>query len=497
MWKRLRRRLRTRYSLFFLIAAGICFSLFVVSTVACGSGEKPTDTVKEEESTAVNKTEPEPGKTGFSEGVPGQGNVAHISDIHFNPFYDATLMPRLLKYGADRWSMVFESSEVIGFGTWGKDETNYNLLKSSLEKMAAEYKNPNFIIFTGDFIAHEFHDRYKAANNGSLEGLEYFIKKTFTFIVLEFERYFPGAPVYFSLGNNDSYAGDYLIEPEGHFLKDTEPVFSVHWFQAKENKKSFGETYPIGGYFTVVPPDTKNTRVISLNTIFFSPNHETDFNAYDPGQKELDWFEGQLKTAKAQDEKIWLLLHIPPGANVYSSVRDGVYKSFWETPYNTRFLQLVTDYASVFTAAYAGHTHMDDFRLVIDSSKAPIESVMFVHICPAISPQFGNNPGFRHLVLDWDRFSVSNYNVFWLNLGAESSDWALEYNFNDTYHQAGANPGTLQAVYSAIKDDEIERTNYMNYYDVNHRQEMTPDNWKAYWCGIANLQQEDFDACVK
>ena len=496
MWERLG-RLRTQYSLFQLVAAGICLSFLIVNAPACGSREKPADIAKKEESPTVNKTEPETREPETTEDVPGQGNVAHISDIHFNPFYDSAILPRLLKYGADRWSMVFESSEVKGFGTWGKDETNYTLLKSSLEKMSAEYKNPDFIIFTGDFIAHEFHDRYKTANNGSLEGLEYFIKKTFTFIVLEFERYFPGVPVYFSLGNNDSYSGDYLIKPEGQFLKDTGPIFSVHWLQAVENKKSFAETYSIGGYFTIVPPDTKNTRVISLNTIFFSPNHETDFNAYDPGQRELDWFEGQLKIAKTQGEKVWLLLHIPPGANVYSSVRDGAYKSFWETPYNTRFLQLIKDYASVFTAAYAGHTHMDDFRLVIDSSKSPVESVMFIHICPAISPQFGNNPGFCHLVIDMGPFTINNYNVSWLNLGIESPAWALEYNFNDTYHQAGVNPGTLQALYASINNDEIVRTNYMNYYDVNHREGLTPDNWKAYWCGIANLQQQDFEACVK
>lgn len=496
MWELLRKS-RTRYSWIFSIVTGIWLSLLLVGTVACGGSEQPADTAKKEESHAVVQAGSEPVKTETSVGVPGQGNVAHVSDIHFNPFYDGTLMPGLLKYGADRWRMVFESSLVKGYGTWSKDETNYNLLKSSLGKMAAVYKDPDFIIFTGDFIAHEFHDLYKAANKGSLEGLEHFIKKTFTFIVLEFEKYFPGVPVYFSLGNNDSYAGDYLIEPEGRFLRDTSPVFSVHWLQAAENKKSFGETFPVGGYFTVVPPDTKNTRVISLNTIFFSLNHETNFTAYDPGLKQLDWFEGQLKTAKARGEKVWLLLHIPPGANVYSSVRDGVYKPFWEEPYNTRFLRLVTDYSSVFTAAYAGHTHMDDFRLMIDLSNSPAEALMYVHICPAVSPQFGNNPGFRHLVLDIDRFAVSNYNVYGLDLGLESPAWAVEYNFNETYGQTGVSPGTLQAVYSGIKDDESVRVKYMNYYDVNHREALTPENWKAYWCGIANLQQEDFETCNK
>jgi len=79
----------------------------------------------------------------------------------------------------------------------------------------------------------------------------------------------------------------------------------------------------------------------------------------------------------------------------------------------------------------------------------------------------------------------------------EPGDWKKEYGFNETYGQTAVNAAALQAVYLAIKDDEATRTNYMNYYDVNHRQALTPDNWMAYWCGIANLRQEEFETCNK
>lgn len=501
MWELLR-GLRKQESTLFLTLTGILLSILLVGIVACGGGETPQKTEEKTEPKTVKKPVetpvPTPVEKTEPEVPPVQDKVAHISDIHFNPFYDTALMPRLMKYGADQWEQVFASSTVKGYGTYGKNETNYNLLKVSLENMAAVYKKPDFVIFTGDFIAHEFHDRYKTANNGSLQGLDFFIKKTVTFMVLMFKKHFPGVPVYFSLGNNDSYGGDYLLEPDGQFLKDTTSIVSVNWLYSGANKTSFSTTYPIGGYYTVAPPKIENARVISLNTIFFSVKFQTDFTRYDPAEKQLEWFEAQLKSAKAKNENVWLLLHIPPGTNVYSTVHDNQYKSFWKTAYNAKFLQLVTTYSSVFTAGYAGHTHMDDFRLVFHRSAEPITAAMFIHICPAVSPQFDNNPGFRSLDYTPGTFSVNNYAVYYLDLGLENpGEWSKEYSFNENYGQTGVNAAAMQAVYTAIKDDMAKRADYMNYYDVNHRQALTPENFNAYWCGIGNLQQDDFEECNK
>ena len=112
-------------------------------------------------------------------------NVAHISDIHFNPFYDLSLFKNLNESEVTQWEEIFATSTIKGFGTYNKDETNYPLLKASLEAMAQQSKTPSFVIFTGDFIAHEFHTKYQNANNGSMVGLDDFIKKTVTFVVFK------------------------------------------------------------------------------------------------------------------------------------------------------------------------------------------------------------------------------------------------------------------------------------------------------------------------
>ncbi|MCP5104540.1 MAG: hypothetical protein GY950_14235 [bacterium] len=493
MWEFLR-RLRKQNPNIFLTVTGIFFSLLLVSASACG-GEPAKETVEKTVPPGVKPAETVETTTGA---VPTQGNVARISDIHFNPFYDQTLMTQLQEAEAGGWDAIFATSQVKGYGTYDKNESNYNLFIASLENMAAGDKAPDFVIFTGDFLAHEFHDKYKAANNGSLEGLDPFIKKTVTFMVLMFDKYFPKVPVYVSLGNNDSYAGDYLIVPEGPFLKDTTPVISDNWLETAGNKESFATTYPIGGYFAVVPSKAGTTRIISLNSIFFSPKRDKNFKKYDPGARQLEWFESQLKTARANKEKVWLLLHIPPGANVWGTVHDGTYKSFWETAYSKTFLQLVTTYSPVFAAGYAGHTHMDDWRLVFDRTQTPARAAAFVHICPAVSPQFGNNPAFIKLFYDRTASSLTDYDVFYLDLSVtDPQKWNKEYGFDETYGQTAITAATMQTVYAAIGEDETARTFYMNYYDVNHRKALTPENWKAYWCAIGNLEQQTFENCYK
>jgi len=426
------------------------------------------------------------------------GNVAHISDIHFNPFYDPTLVAKLFQSDALQWESIFAASKVKGYGIYGKNETNYNLLISSLKNMATNSK-PDFIIFTGDFLAHEFNERFED-NGGEQDKYDNFVDNTITFIVLMFKKYFPDKPVYISLGNNDSYAGDYKIIPDGAFLHNSASILSANFLENPENQKSFGETYPFGGYFTVTPPGSQNTLIITLNSIFFSVKHTNPKGLdYDPAEKELNWFEKQLKGALQNNQKVWLLLHIPPGINVYSTVRDKKYISMWKPQYNDRFIQLLEAYGSVITAIFCGHTHMDDFRLLVDS-KIPDKAISFVRICPAISPQFGNNPGYEHLFYDPLAFKLINYELYYLNLDIADPaavQWQKEYSFDDTYGQAAITAPTLLTVYNALNTNPAMSANYIEYYNVGHisKPGITEATWKSYWCGIGNWTQTAFESC--
>jgi sphingomyelin phosphodiesterase acid-like 3 len=465
-----------------------CLAFLLISPLGCGKKTEQAD-IKE----PVKAEAPTPA----GEAVKPIGDVGHISDIHFNPFYDPSLSEQLIKADPADWEAIFKTSKVTGFGVVGTNETNYPLFVSSLQNMAQTANKPDFIVFTGDFIAHEFQDKFKA-NSQPGDDYKTFIDKVFTFISAMFKKHFPETPVYFCLGNNDSYSGDYKLIANGAFLHKSAEILSGNFLKNQANKDSFALTYPVGGYYKVAPNGSNNTQVIAINSIFFSTKHPNP-TIDDPAKKELVWLEEQFKSARQNKQKIWLINHIPPGANVYSTYKDKVWKPMWQEAYNTQFIQLLEAYAPEITAGFLGHTHMDDWRLLMDSAN-PKEALVFFHISPAISPQFGNNPGYQHMTYNRQEFGLLDYKAFYLDLEIKdpaSAQWQHEYTFSKAYHQIAINPTTLLTVYKSIKANPHAKQNYMNFYDASNlaQPELNDDNFKAYWCGIGNWTKDTFNNC--
>jgi hypothetical protein len=60
-------------------------------------------------------------------------------------------------------------------------------------------------------------------------------------------------------------------------------------------------------------------------------------------------------------------MHIPPGIDSYKSAHAGTGKAaieFWQSRYFAQFLDLMKTYGNIVQLALAGHTHMDDFRVL-------------------------------------------------------------------------------------------------------------------------------------
>src|SRR4051812_18374465 len=89
--------------------------------------------------------------------VPGQFLL--ISDLHFDPFYDGALFERLNTRPVEDWAAILEESQPAGFNPKGTD-SNYALLKSSLDDARARNPTPDFILYPGDFMAHQWQDKY-------------------------------------------------------------------------------------------------------------------------------------------------------------------------------------------------------------------------------------------------------------------------------------------------------------------------------------------------
>ena len=87
------------------------------------------------------------------------GQFLLISDIHFNPFYDGSLFDRLRDRPVEDWAGILEASKPAGINPRGTD-SNYALVKSSLDEARARMPRPDFILYPGDFMAHQWQQKY-------------------------------------------------------------------------------------------------------------------------------------------------------------------------------------------------------------------------------------------------------------------------------------------------------------------------------------------------
>src|SRR5947209_6151279 len=362
------------------------------------------------------------------------GQVLVMSDLHFDPMADPRLVDELAAAEPERWSAVLDSSSDRSVGRYGRD-SNWMLLRSALQHMAETLPKPAFVHMAGDFLAHDFRRAFDAAaQDHSDAAFRIFVQKTMQFLAQQLEQNFPATPILPALGNNDEECGDYELQPGGPFLADTLPIVrrlvgGAHGPGFDRDWQSFGNYSARAG----------GIRVLSTNTNFLSIHYRNACGSPadgDPGRATLEWLEAELAAAKDAGERVWLLYHIPPGIDGYATLRQGACPGtiipMWDQAYAGAFLAQMKHYADTVTASFAGHTHMDDFRLIGDAEGR----YGFALITPAVSPIFGQNPAFRILVydaaggiLDQTTYDLTNLAQATAAAVGVSPEWRAEYSF--------------------------------------------------------------------
>src|SRR5262245_22942031 len=175
------------------------------------------------------------------------GVILSLADFHFDPFYDPKLFPALVEASPSEWTRIFESSQVLGYGEYGKD-SNYNLIVSALKHAALAAPEADFILLAGDWLAHGFSDSYyRYAGNRDPRGLCEFIDKTITFLTQRIREQFPHSAIYPALGNEDSYCGDYELQPKGEFLRRTANTWKG-LLRNRNDEQVFMQCFSSSGY---------------------------------------------------------------------------------------------------------------------------------------------------------------------------------------------------------------------------------------------------------
>lgn len=438
-----------------------------------------------------------------------------LSDIHFDPFYDTSLVKDLASSSIDKWDTIFQSSKKKDYGVY-KLDANYRLFKSALTRAKEVEPNPDFVIISGDFLAHFFEDSIKADVAGlSTAQLDDFIFKTMSFVTNSLRKTFPKAIFYPVLGNNDSFCGDYMITPNGNFLKRITPLW-LEMLNGKVDETAFKSSFMKGGYYTANSPTNPKHKIIGLNTILFSTKFQdtvqrwrenycqvlTQEAAQQAAKEQMHWLETQLKQAKDKQEKVWLVYHIPPGINAYSTIYSSKsncadkISMYWHEDWNQEFIQTITKDASVITAQFGGHSHMDNFLTISDSSG---KAQSFVHITPAISPIFQNNPGFLHYTYESTSTVVKDYDAHYFTgiQTPQQPEWKLEYNFGTTYKEKELSANSFVAISKKLNTDKALRQHYIDYFIVEDTAAngITDADWQAFNCTFTATSKSEYQAC--
>jgi len=438
---------------------------------------------------------------GSGKNDPPETSVTVFGDVHFTPFYDPDLFWELVDTPADQWAHIFSRSTVTEPQSWGK-ETNYPLLLKTLEAVGEASDNNPVVLFPGDILPHKFRETFF-----SLYGVEdeaavrSFAYKTTAFFVEEVRKALPDIPVLFVLGNNDSYAGDYRLVPEGAYLADTADLFYNALLLSGADQEQFNKTYRAGGYYQAQPPSSK-VLFICVSSVLFSALWSGE-GGEEAAMKQLDWIEATLENARQKEKKVWIIMHVPPGADVYATVSKFMDESghishasmMWKIPYQERFLEIVRPYGDIIEACFSGHTHMDEYRVLFYGSDGSPEPVVGIS---AISPQFGNNPAFKVLTADQSNWELQDYRSIAYLFQEQNPVYETLYTFSNSYSLYGPLNKDLVELFPLLPNEEALKTHYIHFYYSGHDagNPINETRWPAYWCAVGNMTKTAYMTCV-
>ena len=439
------------------------------------------------------------------------------SDLHFNPMFDPKLVDELNTAPATTWETILERSTSTAFSQYGQD-TNWWLLRSALDAMRATLPHPAFILVGGDMLAHRFPSTFRAtAKENDPESYRKFTLKTMEFLAQQFQKRFPHTRILITPGNNDDDCGDYTISSDGPFLHDTAELAG----KLAQADGQFLHSWEALGSYDIPHPAIRHMRIISLNTIFWSAKYQAqsfgEACAKIPSTAPEDlmtWLEERLSRAQRAHEKVWLMFHIPPGMDGYSTMVQ--YQSLiktqheyppaqactaavvplWVPKWTTGFDELMGEYGDTVVAAFAGHTHTDDFRVI----KSSPNGSNFVLISPAISPIYNQNPAFRVATFGRSGGVIDDSVYYLTNLLFASSttkgEWAKEYTFSQAWKKSGVTASTLAAVYDEVASDASARADWLRFYNVSSSAAHLPaDSTPILYCAIEALSVESYAKC--
>lgn len=432
------------------------------------------------------------------------GTFLHISDIHFDPFVPEETAKALTTADTATWQALFAAVPDRTFSKYGAD-TNHALYDSALLAIGRAGVDADFVLVTGDLLAHGFPEKAEktlglpvgsAANDA-------FAVRTTLYVLNRLRAALPGKPILVSLGNNDSSCGDYRIDPGGAYLAATREIVRSLAGPALV-AANFDETWSSGGWFSVRHPIVAGITVVVLDDILWSDEYDNACGngGLEAATKTLSWLEAELAAARATGGKIWMMHHIPVGIDAYATKHSkeatctAQVVPLLKEPFASTYVRLLAEYGDVVEASFTGHLHYDDYRLLRDAAGTVTGTEK---VAPAISPIFGQNPGFHVFSYDRADGALADFRTIWLTNLEGASDpaagiWQEEYAFAATYGQPDFSPASAEAMWQTLSEERAADETFRKLYNVS-KGELAADGIEAWICAIGHADAEGYTAC--
>ncbi|HWF40263.1 MAG TPA: hypothetical protein VG322_17190 [Candidatus Acidoferrales bacterium] len=427
---------------------------------------------------------------------PGEGAFLILSDVHFDPFTgtDPHVLQQLLEAPADRWSSIFASQPNQPPAPDGSD-TNYALFSSALDASRNSGVHYGYVLMPGDFLGHNFQQKYRHYAHPDGSGYEEFVLKTMTFVSRSIQQAFPSLPVYFAFGNNDSVIDDYA--PQGASLL---AAMDKEW-KTLPRQPSAKKDFLASGYYVVPHPTVPDFDFIVLNTAPWS-SHASPVPFGDADTAELTWFSAQLDRTRLAHHSAALLMHIPPGIDGSASSNPGQCATptfFFKKSVEDSFLSIVAAHKDVLRDSYAGHIHIDNFRVLSDQQGMPYFQT---HIAPAVSRDHHTPPGFDIGVYDKKSGAMVDYAADYEHdipsADGTQAAWKIAYDFREESHFPNYSPSSLQTLALLVRSSDAIRARIMHIYGgrSNSALPVPVQDWRYYSCAQTDWDAATYSQCA-
>lgn len=315
-----------------------------------------------------------------------------ISDIHFDPFIGCHFQKScqtfalLVNNPVTKWETILSKNpgQMTGRLLLGMD-SNLELLNRTLATLMLQLKQTKagFIVHTGDLIAHNMESNYQRYFK-SRQGYQAFVHKLFQYLQAKLQSAAGKVPVYFVMGNNDGYRGDYISNAGGAFFKDLANDWEGLKQKNNENSRLLAKS---GNYSVEVAP---NWRLIMLNTnLFYKKTKGKLKSVY--AHESMQWLSKQLEMAYKLKQHVLMFYHIPYGVIPSKRFMNQETAALWDGDINHKFYDLVTIYRTQIKGLIHGHIHREAFMALHTNTTAPLPQ----HLVSSVSPIFGNIPTFK------------------------------------------------------------------------------------------------------